>query len=238
MFGPSTPRSEGSVRSGLSGSGISGSSNWQLRWTGPPGSQAASKASGSGAVRSAKLAASPNSRTWSVVWLAPVPRRRAGRSAVRATRGTPAWAASRTAGCRLAAAVPDVVTTAAGRRDARANPSATKAAVRSSIRVCRVIRSSAASANESGALREPGQSTTSVSPRSTSRSTSQVARRVDGVTSDDPAARPRPRPSGVASAPPAPARPPPPPTGRDQPRGVVRAGRRRRAAAGRPPRRH
>ena len=37
-------------RSELSGSGTSGSSNWQLRWTGPPGCQAASRASGLGAV--------------------------------------------------------------------------------------------------------------------------------------------------------------------------------------------
>ena len=55
--------------------------------------------------------------TWSVVWLASVPRSRSGRSAVTATRGTPACAASSRAGWRLATAVPDVQMTAAARAD-------------------------------------------------------------------------------------------------------------------------
>ena len=59
----------------------------------------------------------PKMPTWSVVWLASVPRSRSGRSAVTATSGTPAWAASSMAGCRLATAVPDVQITAAARAD-------------------------------------------------------------------------------------------------------------------------
>ena len=55
----------------------------------------------------------PNMPDCSVVWLAPVPRSRAGRSAETTIRPTPAWMASRTAGCRFATAVPEVVTTAA-----------------------------------------------------------------------------------------------------------------------------
>ena len=77
----------------------------------------------------------PKMPTWSVVWLAPVPRSRAGRSAVTTTSGTPAWAASSTAGCRFATAVPDVHITAA-RAPTLERPSARKPADRSSIRVC------------------------------------------------------------------------------------------------------
>jgi len=52
-----------------------------------------------------------------VVWLAPVPRKRAGRSAVTASSGASACSASSSAGCRFAAAVPDVVTTGVTRPD-------------------------------------------------------------------------------------------------------------------------
>ena len=89
-----------------------------------------------GAETSSVGAKGPKRPTWSVVWLAPVPRSRAGRSAVTTTSGTPAWAASTTAGSRLATAVPEVQTTAAGRPPTFARPRARKAAVRSSIRVC------------------------------------------------------------------------------------------------------
>ncbi len=97
--------------------------------------------------------------SWSVVWLASVPRSRSGRSAVTATRGTPACAASSIAGWRLATAVPLVQTTAAG-DPTLVSPSARNAAERSSMRVCsRSTPASAASyaANDSGALREPGR---------------------------------------------------------------------------------
>lgn len=53
-------------------------------------------------------------RTWSMVWFAPVSRSSPGRSAVSSSSGTPAWLASTTAGSRLATAVPDDVTTQAG----------------------------------------------------------------------------------------------------------------------------
>ena len=55
----------------------------------------------------------PEIPTWSVVWLALVPRSRAGRSAVTTTSGSPACAASSTAGWKLATAVPQVQITAA-----------------------------------------------------------------------------------------------------------------------------
>ena len=57
-----------------------------------------------------------------VVWLAPVPRSSCGRSALTTTSGVPAWWASSTAGCRLATAVPDVVTTATGCTGAAGQP--------------------------------------------------------------------------------------------------------------------
>ena len=88
--------------------------------------------------------------TWSVVWLAPVPRSSWGRSAVSRISGRPLWCASSTAGCRLATAVPEVVTTATGRgacgwspapcADARTRPTARNAAERSSTRTCRRSR--------------------------------------------------------------------------------------------------
>src|SRR5207248_2624925 len=54
----------------------------------------------------------------------PIPRSSGGRSAVRSTSGTAASSASATAGCRFAAAVPDVQSTATGRWVACAAPSA------------------------------------------------------------------------------------------------------------------
>src|SRR4030095_2987129 len=82
--------------------------------------------------------------------------------------GTWACQASRTAGCRLAVAVPDVVRTAAGAPDPLASPSARKAAVRSSTRTCsrsRPMRSASKHSYASGALRAPGASPTSRTPR-------------------------------------------------------------------------
>ena len=58
-----------------------------------------------------------------MVWLAPVPRSSWGRSALTTTqRHLPAWCASSTAGCRLATAVPDVVTTTTGARVSLGQP--------------------------------------------------------------------------------------------------------------------
>ena len=72
---------------------------------------------GRAAVRSWHGAKVPKIPAWSVVWLAPVPRSRSGRSALTTTTRRPVWCASMTAGSRLPTAVPDVVTTATGRRD-------------------------------------------------------------------------------------------------------------------------
>jgi hypothetical protein len=58
--------------------------------------------------------AGPNSPGCPIVWFAPTPRSCGGRSAVIAIIGMPAWSASTIAGCRLTAAVPEVVTTMAG----------------------------------------------------------------------------------------------------------------------------
>jgi antitoxin (DNA-binding transcriptional repressor) of toxin-antitoxin stability system len=64
-----------------------------------------------------------------------------------------------TAGCRLAAAVPEVQVTATGRPVALAIPSAKKPAQRSSSTETTSISGRAASVSASGALREPGQVT-------------------------------------------------------------------------------
>ena len=201
--GSVAPVTLGVGRIRVGGVGSSGSSNWQLRWIGPSGNQAASRASSSGAVRSTKLAASPNRRTWSVVWLAPVPRRRAGRSAVTATRGTPAWAASSTAGCRLAAAVPDVVTTATGRCDPLASPRARNAGrplVDPGVQGDPLVGGQGE--GERRVARARGRAPRRSSPARPAGRPPRWRARSDGFTSDDPAARPRPRPSGGASAPP------------------------------------
>ncbi len=65
-----------------------------------------------------------------MVWFAPVPRSSGGRSAVRTSKGTRDWSASTTAGSELAAAVPEVHTSAAGRPLALARPRARNAAER------------------------------------------------------------------------------------------------------------
>ena len=87
-----------------------------------------------------------------VVWFAPTPRSSGGRSAVSSRSGTPAWWASRAAGSRFAAAVPEVQTTTAGIPSSRPMPSAVNPATRSSIRTCsdtapRVSSSAATSAS-------------------------------------------------------------------------------------------
>ncbi len=76
--------------------------------------------------------------------------------------------ASKTAGCRLATAVPEVVITATGSPLALASPSAVNPALRSSVRMCnrsRSIRSASKISYASGALREPGATTISRTPR-------------------------------------------------------------------------
>ena len=182
-------------------SGTSGSAKGRLTCTGPGGVPSAAATarptaarhgpfsrSGSlaGPADSASRTASPKIPGWTTVWFAPVPISCGGRSAVRTSSGTPACDASSTAGCRFATAVPDVVTTGTGRPDRSARPSARKPAVRSSIRTCsrsRPAASAACSANASGALREPGHRTASVTPQRTSSSTITCAWAVEGFTS-------------------------------------------------------
>jgi hypothetical protein len=127
----------------------------------------------------------PYSLTWSITWLAPVPRISGGRSAVSTSSGTPDSSASITAGWKLAAAVPEVHSTATGRRLTLASPSAVNEADRSSIRTCSRTscrRSAARNAMASGVLREPGARTTSRSPHLTSSSVKTRPNAVEGFT--------------------------------------------------------
>src|SRR5947209_1855176 len=111
-----------------------------------------------------------------MVWFAPVWRSSGGRSAVSTSRGVRDWSASTTAGWKLAAAVPEVHTTAAGRPVALAAPRAQKAADRSSISTCVLRPGCPASASARGVEREPGATNASVRPHRSSSSTSTVAR--------------------------------------------------------------
>ena len=92
--------------------------------------------------------------------------------------GTRACDASITAGWKLAAAVPDVHSSTAGRPLARPRPSARNAAERSSSTTCTRIRSSRASARASGAERDPGAITASVTPARAHSSTNADANAV------------------------------------------------------------
>src|SRR5680860_1416552 len=150
-----------------SASGVSGSANCALMWTGPdapvvrPDAVAVIRETSDrhdatcsvsegptnpGGMSAKALTASPKNFTWSVVWFALVPRRPAGRSALTTTSAMPACDASRTAGCRFANAVPDVVITGTGRCEVFAIPSARKPALRSSILTCNLTRPSPAAA--------------------------------------------------------------------------------------------
>ena len=112
----------------------------------------------------------------SMVWGAPTPCRRGGRSAVQTINGTPAWLASTTPAWSSAAAVPLVVQTTLGTPVATANPTAKKHAPRSSSRTCSSISSRSARASTSGVEREPGQTTAWVTPARTHSSTSVAAK--------------------------------------------------------------
>ncbi len=85
--------------------------------------------------------------------------------------GADASRASATAGWRFAAAVPEVHVTATGAPVARAMPSATKPAERSSITDTHSIPGCSASTSASGALREPGEVTAWRTPQRASSST-------------------------------------------------------------------
>ncbi len=139
VHGPSRPTSDsGQSAGGRSGtssaSGSSGSASGRFSCTGPatpPAPLAAPTARHTIARQAAfcpetrcatanswkNRSAGPNSDCWSMAWLAPTSRSHGGRSAESTSSGTPPWCASSTAGCRLATAVPEVVTTTAGRPD-------------------------------------------------------------------------------------------------------------------------
>ena len=158
-------------------SGMSGSRNGTLTWTGPagPARAVATARAGHGSrlapgdvlpVEERQLGEplARGSRT-GAPGRSPGARRGraapAGRSAVSTTSGTRPSVASTTAGSRFAAAVPEVTTIATGRRAARARPSAKKPALRSSSRTRTEIPGWARSARASGVDREPGQTTAS-----------------------------------------------------------------------------
>src|SRR5581483_8205518 len=100
-----------------------------------------------------------------------------------------------TAGWKWAAAVPDVQSASAGRPDAFPRPRAKKAAERSSRWTWRRIRASSARARASGADREPGATTASVSPARAHSSTTVRAHAVL-VTMPAPPGRPPLAPRG------------------------------------------
>jgi hypothetical protein len=196
--------------------GTSGSRNATLRWTGPgrpPLAPAAAaqarqasdrqypfmpgRASGTPVSQNHRTAP-PYSLSWSMAWLAPVPRSSGGRSAVSTSNGTAASPASTTGACRLAAAVPEVQTTATGRPLALASPRAQNPAERSSIRTCTRTRGCSQKASASGALRDPGAITASASPHRASSSASVAANAVAGfIPGPETAQQPRPGPARV-----------------------------------------
>ena len=117
----------------------SGSRNGKLRWTAPAGDSAATATarmaverawrsiSGSSAATGMStnhFAWVPKRFVWSIVCEAPRSRSSDGRSAVSTSSGTRERLASTTAGSKLAAAVPEVQTSATGSPSCRAMPSA------------------------------------------------------------------------------------------------------------------
>ena len=200
-------------------SGVSGSRKARLRWTGPAGppalpaacphawqasdrqyAAAPGRRSGTPASQNQRTAP-PYSLTWSIAWLEPVLLSSGGRSAVSTSSGMPDSSASMTAGWKLAAAVPEVHSTATGRRLALARPSAANEADRSSILTCRRSLprcSRALNAMASGVLRDPGARTTSRSPHRASSSPNARPNAVDGFTGADPST---PRPGGPTRTP-------------------------------------
>mmetsp|Transcript_15257 Transcript_15257/g.43420 ORF Transcript_15257/g.43420 Transcript_15257/m.43420 type:complete len:278 (+) Transcript_15257:5886-6719(+) len=179
--------------------GCSGSLNWQLRWTGPefdrdmasrtPFDTAASVGrsgvSTEGGNRSAShLTYLPKMPTWSIVWLAPLSRSSAGRSAVSNRRGTSDCDASTTDGKRFATAVPDEVITAQGLPVALPWPSAQNPSDRSSIPGTSRARGCCATANVSGEDLEPGAMQNVLHPQRQSSSTIIWAARIDTFGDD------------------------------------------------------
>ena len=111
--------------------------------------------------------AAPKMPGCSVVWLEPMPRSSSGRSPLSTMSGTPEWCASSTAGCRLATAVPEVVTTTTGSPVSTARPRARNPADRSSMRTCR--RRSPAARTRRPRGRAPASASRGQTPRRGSR---------------------------------------------------------------------
>ena len=126
---------------------------------------------------------------WSIVCPAPIPRSSGGRSAVSTISGTAASSASATAGCRFAAAVPEVQRTTAGLPVAWPAPRATKPAERSSSTTEASIAGSRQSASARGVEREPGEITAMPTPLRASSSTiaeaSAVLSLVGSIAADE-----------------------------------------------------
>ena len=207
-----SPPSRGGPSAADGPSGTSGSAKARLRWTGPAGGPVASAQARLARDRQYRPApgsspgtptsqnhrtADPYSFSWSVAWLAPVPRSSGGRSAVSTSSGTLARSASSTAGWKLAAAVPEVHSTTTARPDRLAAPSAKNAADRSSRWTCTLIPGCSANASANGADRDPGARQASVTPALASSSTSVRANR-------------RPAPLTLGSRHDRPPQPPPP----------------------------
>src|SRR3989442_9801403 len=131
-----------------------------------------------------------------MVWLAPVPRNSGGRSAVSTRRGILARSASMTAGWKLAAAVPEVQSTAAGLPDALAIPRAQNAADRSSMRTWIPTPGWPAKAMAIGVDREPGAMQAWASPLRTNSSTRTIAKACPAVSAFMPALSCRGVPAG------------------------------------------
>ena len=109
--------------------------------------------------------------TWLIVWFAPQHQSSGGRSPVKMMRGTPVKKASTVAGRKLAAAVPEVQTSATGSPKALAIPRAKKPAERSSRCIQDWIDGFSAKAIVNGVDRDPGQIHTCLSPQRDSSST-------------------------------------------------------------------
>ena len=143
----------------------------------------------------------PYKATWSIVWLAPTPRSSGGRSAVSTSRRHPRDSASTTAGCRLAAAVPDVAHDGHGRPDALpARARGTRPTARRCGRAAGAGRAGPPRAARRRAARcaSRARAPPRVTPHRTSSSTTTVASAVDGFT----------RPSARGETAPIPHRPP------------------------------
>ncbi len=209
---PPAPRRRDRPACGASGTGASGSRKGTSRCTGPPGRATAAATARETTARRCRNAAGARlgdgeaarrpgrsgrrAPPCGMVWAAPKPCSSQGRSAVSATSGTPAAQASTSAGRRCAPALPEVTSDARpGWPDSSARPRAKKPATRSSSTTqLRSSGAASATARASGALREPGQRTTSRTPP---RSSSWTSARDQSVLSEGMPVSPPPRRRGA-----------------------------------------